>query len=140
MSSGFKQLEGITADAGIEAWGDTLSEAFKGAGEGLASLLADIPEKDLEKPVPVMVKGENLPSLLVNFLNELIFLEEAKGLIPGKIGKIWIKGMNLFATVRCAPAAVVDPSTRSQVKAATYHGLEIDQSGKKVRIRVIFDM
>jgi len=140
MSSGFKQLEGITADAGIEAWGETLSEAFKGAAEGLASLLADIPESDLKKSVPVVVRGENLPSLLVNFLNELIFLEETKGLIPGKIGKIWIKGLNLFATIRCAPTTSVDPSTRSQVKAATYHGLAIDRSGKEVRIRVIFDV
>jgi SHS2 domain-containing protein len=140
MASGFKELEGITADAGIEAWGDTLEEAFTGAAEGLASLLADLHEEGLKESVPVTLASDELPSLLVAFLNELIFLEEARGLIPGKVKQLRINGGNLFAMVRCARADSVDPSDRSHVKAATYHGLEIDDDGKPVRVRVIFDV
>ncbi len=140
MASGFTELEGITADAGINAWGDTLEEAFTGAAEGLASLLADLPESSLKENAPVTVRGENLSSLLVGFLNELIFLEETQGLIPGKIKRLWINGNNLFATVLCAKSGSVDPSERSHVKAATYHGLEIDQSGDRIEIKVIFDV
>lgn len=141
MSSGFKEMEGITADVGIEAWGDTMEEAFRAAAEGLISLLAEIPENRIEKSiVPVMVEDTELSSLLVKFLNELIFLEEARGLIPAKIKRLWIKGSNLFATIRCAPADSVDPALRTQVKAATYHGLEIKKGGNGVRIKVIFDV
>jgi len=140
MPSGFRELEGITADAGIEAWGDSLEEAFKGAAEGLASLLADLPESSLKKAVPVSVRGENLSSLLVLFLNELIFLEETGSVIPGKIKKLWINENMLFAVALCAKSDTVDPSERSHVKAATYHGLEIDQSADQVRIKVIFDI
>ncbi len=140
MVSGFKELEGITADAGIEAWGDTLEEAFTGAAEGLASLLANLPENCLEKAVPVTVRGENLSSLLVHFLNELIFLEETANLIPGRIKKLWINGYNLFAMVRCARGASIDPSERNHIKAATYHDLTIDQNPDQVRIKVIFDV
>jgi SHS2 domain-containing protein len=140
MASGFMEIEGVTADAGIEAWGDTVEEAFKGAAEGLASLMADIPESKLTKTVPVTVRGENLPALLVLFLNELIFLEETGDLVPGRIKRLWINGNNLFAMVQCAPGAALDPSERSSVKAATYHDLGIDQSGGEVRIKVIFDV
>ena len=140
MPSGFSELEGITADAGIEAWGDTLEDAFTGAAEGLASLLADLPESSLKESTQVIFTGENLSSLLVGFLNELVFLVEARDLIPGKIKRLWINGNNLFAIVRCAKSDSVDPSEISHVKAATYHGLEIDRGGDLVRIKVIFDI
>ena len=141
MTTGYKEMEGITADAGIEAWGDTMEEAFRAAAEGLISLLAEIPEERVGKSiVPVMVKDNELPSLLVKFLNELIFLEEARGLIPAKISRLWIKGSNLFCTIQCVPADSVDPATRTQVKAATYHGLEIKKEENGVRIKVIFDI
>ena len=140
MASGFKELEGITADAGIEAWGNSVSEAFIGAGEGLASLLAKIPEDKLTKTESVSVKGDDLSSLLVNYLNELIYLEDTRDMIPGKIKKLWIREPNLFAVVMCAQNSAVDPADRGHIKAATYHGLEIKQLEEEIRIKVIFDL
>jgi SHS2 domain-containing protein len=140
MASGFRELEGITADAGIEAWGDNVAEAFIGAAEGLASLIAQTPEEKLTRTESISVHGENRSSLLVQFLNEMIYLQETKGLLPGKIKKLWLSGTNLFAIVRCAESSAVDPADRGHVKAATYHGLEIEQSETEVRMKVIFDV
>lgn len=140
MASGFKELEGITADVGIEAWGDSVAEAFIGAAEGLASLLARIPEEKLTQNESVSVNGENLPALLVKLLNELIYLEDTRDLIPGKIKRLWIREPNLFAIVRCAESSAVDPADRGHVKAATYHDLEIKQSETEIRVKVIFDV
>ena len=46
MSGGFRELENITADLGIEAWGLGLEDAFTSAVHGLASLLSDSSEGD----------------------------------------------------------------------------------------------
>jgi SHS2 domain-containing protein len=140
MASGFKELEGITADAGIEAWGDNVTEAFMGAADGLASLIADIPDEKLTKSESISITEENQSSLLVRFLNEMIYLEETHDLVPGKVKKLWINGPNLFAVVRCAESRAVNPADRTHVKAATYHGLEINESETEVRIKVIFDL
>jgi len=140
MTSGFKELEGITADAGIEAWGDTVAQAFIGAAEGLASLLAEIPEEKLTRTESISVNGENLSALLVKFLNELIYLEETSGLIPGKVKKLWIREPNLFAVIRCADSSAINPADRGHIKAATYHDLEIKQSESGIRLKVIFDI
>lgn len=140
MASGFKELEGITADAGIEAWGDSVAEAFIGAAEGLASMLAKIPEEKLTRSESISVNGENLSTLLVKFLNEMIYLEETHDLIPGKIKKLWIREPNLFAIVMCADSSAVDPADMGHIKAATYHGLEINQTETEIRIKVIFDL
>jgi SHS2 domain-containing protein len=140
MPTGFRELDQITADIGIEAWGATIPEAFTGAAEGLASLLARIPENILTRTEHISVQGESLSFLLVRFLNEIIYLVETQDLIPGKIKKIWISGQNLFAIVRCAEGSAVDPAIRTHIKAATYHGLQINESDQGVRIRVIFDV
>jgi SHS2 domain-containing protein len=140
MASGYRELEGITADAGIEAWGKNVTEAFIGAADGLASLIAKIPDEKLTKTESISLHGENQPDILVKFLNEMIYLEETRNLIPGKTKKLWINGPNLFAVLRCADGSAVDPADRGHVKAATYHGLEINQSESEVRIKVIFDV
>jgi SHS2 domain-containing protein len=140
MAPGFRELEGITADAGIEAWGDNVSEAFIGAAEGLASLIAKISEEKLTRTEPISVHGESLPSLLIQFLNEMIYLGETQDLLPGKVKKLWLSGPNLFAIIRCAESTAVDPADRGHIKAATYHGLEIKEAETEVRIKVIFDV
>lgn len=140
MTSGYRELEGITADAGIEAWGNNITEAFIGAAEGLASLIAKMPDEKLTGTESISVHGENLSALLVKFLNEMIYLEEVRNLIPGKVKRLWINGPNLFAVVRCADGSTVDPTERGHIKAATYHGLEINQTEAEVRIKVIFDV
>ena len=140
MAKGFRELEGITADLGLEAWGETVQEAFMSAAEGLASLLGSIPAEKLGRTMHISVHGEDLPSLLVRFLNEMIYMEETRDLIPGKIQKLWISGHSLFAVFKCAEGSTVDPAERTSVKAATYHDLEINQSKRGVRIRVILDV
>ena len=138
--AGFRELENITADMGIEAWGSSLEDAFVSAADGLAALLSDLPSGDHPLTRKVRIQAESLPSLLVQFLNELVYLEETQGFLPGKITHLKIHNDNLDATVT---GALYDPGVHSinaQIKAATYHGLEIRENGDEVRIKVILDV
>ena len=140
MPGGFRELDNITADLGIEAWGPDIEGAFANTVQGLASLLSDLPDKDQPLTRTIQIEGESLPSLLVRFLNEIIFLEETEGFLPGRVSDLAISGNTLKAVLS---GATFDPeihTMNAQVKAATYHGLEIDQTGQKVTIRVIFDV
>ena len=140
MSEGFRELENITADLGIEAWGPSLEGAFASTVQGMASLLSDMPGGNLPLTREIQIKAGSLPSLLVKFLNEIIFLEETQSFLPGKVTHLKITGNSLEATIA---GAVFNPeihSINAHIKAATYHGLEIDQSSDIVRIKVIFDV
>jgi len=140
MPDGFRELENITADLGIEAWGTDLEGAFVSAAHGLAALLSDLPGGDHPLTRNIRIEAESLSSLLVQFLNEIIYLEETQSFFPGRITRLKIQNFDLAATLE---GAIFDPeihTPNAQIKAATYHGLEINQSGETVNIKVIFDV
>jgi SHS2 domain-containing protein len=137
---GFRELENITADLGIEAWGLGLEDAFASAAEGLACLLSNQPGGDQLLTRDIKVEARSLSSLLVQFLNEIIYLAETQDFLPGKVAALKILDHDLDATLT---GAIFDPGTHTlnaHIKAATYHGLEIEEKGDEVRIRVIFDV
>jgi len=140
MSRGFRELENITADLGIEAWGEDLEDAFASSAHGLASLLSDLPGGDQPLTRKIRIEAESLPGLLVQFLNEIIYLEETEDFLPGKVTHLKILNNDLDVTMT---GAIFDPeihTLNAHIKATTYHGLEIDQSGNIVKIKVIFDV
>ena len=140
MSGGFRELENITADLGIEAWGLDLEDAFTSAVHGLALLISDSPGGDQPLTRKIRIEAGSLSSLLVKLLNEIIYLEDTENFLPGKITHLKIRNKHVDATLT---GAIFNPeihTLNAHIKAATYHGLEIDQSGKKVNIKVIFDV
>jgi SHS2 domain-containing protein len=137
---GFRELENITADLGIEAWGLDLEDAFASTAEGLACLLSNQPDGDQLLTRDINIQASSLSSLLVQFLNEIIYLEETQSFLPGKVTHLKVLNNNLDATLT---GSIFDPAIHTlnaHIKAATYHGLEIMEVGNIVRIRVIFDV
>ena len=140
MSGGFRELENITADVGIEAWGLGLEDAFTSAVHGLASLLSDSSGGDQPLTRRIRIEAVSLPSLLVQLLNEIIYLEDTESFLPGKITYLKIRNNHLDATLT---GAIFDPeihTLNAHIKAATYHGLELVEEGDEVRVKVIFDV
>ncbi|MDT8395753.1 MAG: archease [bacterium] len=140
MAGGYKELDGITADLGLEAWGETLEEAFVQAGLGLAAVMADLPTEDDKVTRTVLVQAPSPQDLLIRFLNEIIYREDTEGFIPVNVPSLEIVGGRLEATLT---GMIYDPSRHiinTHVKAATYHGLAIEETPGEVRVRVIFDV
>ena len=140
MSGGFRELENITADLGIEAWGLSLDDAFTNAVNGLAFLLSDSSGGDHSLTRKIRIEAGSLPSLLVQLLNEIIYLEDTENFLPGKITHLKIRNNHLDATLT---GAIFDPeihTLNAHIKAATYHGLEIVEERDEVRMKIIFDV
>ncbi len=140
MFGGFRELENITADLGIEAWGPRLEDAFASTVHGLASLISDLPGGDQPLTRHIRIEAESLPSLLVQFLNEIIYLEDTQSFLPGRNTHLKIQDNNLNATLTGARFDPEIHTLNAHIKAATYHGLEIREGGDEVRIKVIFDV
>lgn len=125
---------------GIEAWGATIEEAFIQTSDGLASLISDRSTLSNDLTEEVEVTADDLPGLLVNFLNEIIFLAETGSFLPLKTVSLRIRGSTLAATMK---GCIFQPEINIRnvgVKAATYHGLVIDEATERVTVRVIFDV
>jgi SHS2 domain-containing protein len=94
----------------------------------------------------VALAARDQASLLVDWLNELIGRSEVQGRAYGDVRGLAITGpgssfagdgpARLTAEVRGQPVLTWE----SALKAATYHGLELERSGGRCRARVLFDV
>lgn len=138
MERGHRVIE-HTADSGIEAWGPTLDEAFEEAALGLFDLMIDPAAVDERETCSIVVRGGDDGDLLVRWLNELIYLVDARGLV---FGRFVVKREGPGVLAADAYGEPLDPARhgqRSAVKAATYHQLAVE-AGPPARVRVIVDL
>ncbi|HEX9134381.1 MAG TPA: archease, partial [Ktedonobacteraceae bacterium] len=70
-----------TADIGLHAYGSTLSELFIHAAQGMESLMIPPEQVRIQVSREVEVDGHDSVSLLIAWLNELIFLFDTEYLI-----------------------------------------------------------
>ena len=128
-----------TADVGIIAYGRSLEELFANAAVGMMSFLIDLASVRVIQQRTVSADADEREGLLIAWLNELLVLLNADGFVPGRFAVRDLTPTRLRAEVAGEP---VDPARHLfhlDVKAATYHGLEIKQDGLW-QARVIFDV
>ena len=140
--SGYRFLE-HTADVGLKAWGPTPAVAFAAAARGMYALTLgrDPAEASGTKAtLTVSVSGTTWADLLVNWLAELLFQFSVEGLVG-----------QAFDFSACAPplcsahvtGCILDEEglvEGGEIKAVTYHNLEIEIQPGHTTVQVIFDI
>jgi SHS2 domain-containing protein len=128
-----------TADVGIVAYGRDLGEAFANAAHGMFSLIAEPASQNEDFCREIDLHASDRDALLVDWLNELIFIFEVDHVILSRFEITDLSENRLRARV-CGDR--IDPARhqlKTEVKAATYHSLRIEE-GDGFSIRVILDM
>jgi SHS2 domain-containing protein len=128
-----------TADTGIIAYGTDMPEAFANAAYGMFSLMADLRQVREETSRYVEAEAGDRESLVVSWLNELLYIFDVERIIFRRFDVLEITNTRLKAD---AYGEKVDPSRhklRGGVKAATYHTLKVAERRDRYSIRVIFD-
>ena len=134
MSGKFRHIE-HTADIGIELRGGTREELFEAAAEAVAELLSD--ENPTRRETrEISLEGADLESLLVDFLNELIFLASERGWLAGSAGVKLIPG-GLRAVLK---GGELPSGISNEIKAATYHRMNIRKEKGQWLTEVLFDV
>ena len=133
------QILDHTADVGIAASGNTLAEALAFLAKGMFALIADPETIEVSDSWELYVSSTDEEALAVDWLNELLYRYEADGFLPKEFW-ICVEDRGKALTARCS-GEKVDPLKRvfTQVKAATYHGLEVSHD-REWRIQVVLDV
>ena len=140
--AGFSFLE-HTADVGVKAWGPDPGAAFAAATRGMyAIMLGSDPAcaTGLAIAHEVAVSGETWPDLVVNWLAELLFLFSVDGVVAQTCA------FSTCALPRCSAsvAGVVlenfEESAGIEIKAVTYHQLDVAILPNRTTIQVYFDI
>jgi len=125
-----------TADRALRVWGRELPDLFAGAARGMTSLMADLDGLVATESREVRLEAWDRESLLVDWLNELLFLTETERLLFVDYRIESLTDTALVAQVRGAHA----PVTNAVVKAATYHDLRLAHDGTGWSTVITFDV
>ncbi len=129
-----------TADIAIRVKGKDLKDLFKNAALAIFQISAEkqVTEAKRQKEISITQKADNLDELFVNWLNEVISLSAAKGLIfeDFQINKLSENNLEAIAI----GSDINNYKINSEIKAATYHELHIEKTNSGWQAEVIFDV
>ncbi len=129
-----------TADIGIIAYGKDISEVFINAAKGFLSLVIDPKEVSNKETHDIEVAAADREALLLNWLNELIYLLGAKEVLLKDFKVIEITDLKLKVQASGEKIKKNKHHFMREVKAAAYHKLKIEQTAEGWRAQVIFDI
>jgi len=138
MEKGFELLN-HTADVGIIAYGVDMSGVFANAARALFSLITDLDDVEEITQRDIELTAPNQESLLVDWLNELIYLFDAENVLFKRFDIIQLSQTYLKARSYGHKVDNSKHKLKTGVKAATYHMLKIEK-GNGLKVRVIFDI
>jgi len=135
--AGFQEIE-HTADVEIKVWGGDLNALFIQAAKGMYHLSQVRKEENRQttRSRSFSVKGMDPESLLVAYLNEVLFYLETERIAFQEFDLEFQGKGRLQAQLE---GAVVKDLNR-EIKAVTFHNLEIQELDTGWQVRIVFDV
>ena len=135
--SGYEVLE-HTADVGLRAHAPDVTSLFEQATRGLCEI-AGIWQDGLGTPVEIDVEARDREGLVVDWLNEVLYVHDARNVAVCSVE------VDVASEERARGRITVRPlgegtQTAIQVKAVTYHQLEVRETTSGWSATVFFDI
>jgi SHS2 domain-containing protein len=131
-----------TADVMFEAFGKNLNEVFENAALATFEVQCGLDNVDCNVKKKIKLSNDNVQDLLFDFLEELIFLKDAKYLIFKKF-KVKILEKNKFFLEAIVGGEKINPEKHElkvDVKAVTLHHFELKKVKDEWKCKVLLDI
>jgi SHS2 domain-containing protein len=129
-----------TADLKIKAYGKNLPELFsnclKGMFESIGSRRSEVRGRKSEVKRKIKIKSPDLESLLVDFLSEALYLSDINNEAYFKVEFDKFNEKELKGVVK----GIKVKGFEEEIKAVTYHGLEMKKVNGRWEAIVLFDI
>ncbi|GAB4290882.1 MAG: hypothetical protein Kow0090_04100 [Myxococcota bacterium] len=140
FAMGYKQGE-HKGDIELSVWGADFQELCSDAVRGLAELLLDekIVDSTAKEEVLAKVRGYDREEKLIALLNNCLKLFYIEGIVCISVDWLSEEGEELRAKLRASSLSGGE-ERYLEIKAATFHRLEIKRSERGLEARVVFDI
>jgi len=136
---GFEYFE-VAADVGVHAWAPDVPGCFRQCALGVFNLIVPLEAVEPVELREAAAQGETPEALLVNWINECLYLHDIEGFVLRDLDRPRVDGTRIHAFLR---GESVDPERHPRgilVKAATFHELEVIQEPGRVGVRLVLDI
>lgn len=132
--SGYRELE-HTADWELEIWAPDLVGLFEEAARGMYALSGA--RLDIRNPESrtIVISAMDPEVLLVMFLEELLYFGEMENLGFDNF-ELRLEDGELSANLEGGLLV----SLEKEIKAVTYHNLHIRETGRGIKVNIVFDV
>jgi len=141
LAGGYRYLDHMT-DAVIEAYGSTLEEAFENAAKALNDTMIDLKDIKPDREVKIEARGHDLHELLFDWLDKVMLLLVADGIVMSEFS-VRIKQDGNYSLEGVAKGESLNLEKhhyKVEIKAVTYHEMEITQEEGRVTVRFLLDL
>lgn len=132
------------ADIGFRAFGRDLEEAFENAAFALTEIVTDTEKIEQKREVSIRLDAEDLEALLFDWLDYFIYLFDAEDFVASafEVEQIIEKkdGYTLEAKAWGEQFNPEKHGPGTEVKAVTYHLMEIQHGPERCSVQVILDI
>jgi len=129
-----------TADLGIEVDAATEAELYANAASAMFTEMLGAPPPRGDRELVVRVEGRDREDLMVRWLNELLYLAESRGVIFGHCRDLELEEAGLRAVCLGIGLEEAALEIATEIKAATYHQIEVSRTDRGFRARIVFDL
>ena len=139
----FKFLEKIAiADIAFEAYGRTLDKLFESSALAVFETMVKLDTVEAKETERIQLDSDKIEDLLFDWLSELVYLKDAKGMLFKDFTvRIQEKPKyHLQAEVKGERIDRKKHHLRVDVKAVTYHMLEVRRKEERWTAQVILDI
>ncbi|MCJ8499870.1 archease [Desulfatitalea alkaliphila] len=137
----FYRLTDHTADLGMEIFGDNPTDLFANAARALfAELLPGLGSVPRRHVHHIEVEGADPADLMVNWLRELLYLFNGEGQVLCRLEIRELTETELRAEVETGDFLPERHSVVQEIKAVTYHRIQVAPEGDGWRALVVFDV
>lgn len=126
------------ADLKIQAFGQDLPELFNNAALAMMTFLYSekaVKDKNSKAKEKIKLAAKDLKALLVDWLSELLYLSDSNDFCYNNFDFKKLTEQQLVATVYGKKARAI-----KDIKAVTYHDLEINQTKDGILATILFDI
>lgn len=140
MTRGYRFFD-HTADFGLEIFGDDVTSLFEEAAKALFDLITPAAEGPIQNHQHIIeVSGQDWADLMVNWLRELLYLWNGESQLVREVDLTTLEETRLQATVTCENYDPDRHEIRNEIKAVTYHQIDVSPHEDGWRARVVFDI
>lgn len=133
--TGFEEID-HAADRAFRVRGRTEAELFANAALALAAVQAATADNTRRMERELEVSGLDRETLLVNWLNEILYMQEKHREIYSRFEVLSISEQVLRARLHGSPLV----TARTLIKAVTFHGLKVQPTGQGWEATVVVDV
>jgi len=138
-SGGYEYFDAAPA-VGVAAWGPDLPGCLRQCALGVFNLIVATGAVEARESREVAARGASVEALLVNWLNECLYVHDLEGFVVSDVARPEVTGTGVHAVLHGEP---LDPARHPRgtvVKAATFDGLEVGGVPGRVTARVLLDI